>query len=372
MHLRIVLLMAVAVVLSACDALPRGAGLQREVLAAQTEENGVANFAVEPVTRENLPLFDSWPVTDGRNLSWIERVDQPNNRIIAPGDTLAVTIWSTEDNGLLTAPGQRFVTLPEMRVSSSGRIFLPYIGSVRVEGMAPETARSRIEEQYLVVTPSAQVQLEMQEGNQNTVNLVSGVRSPGTYPLPDRDFTIMGLLSLGGGVPDNLRNPQIRLQRGGQLYGTSVDRLLESPGLDTTLRGGDKVFVEQGEDYFLSLGAARTESIHYFPQEDVTAIQALSIIGGVDSNRADAQGILILRKYPASAVRADRTGPQHERTIFTIDLTSADGLFSAGEFHLQSGDLVYVTESPLTTANAIIGVAGAALGLGRTVDALAN
>ena len=49
-------------------------------------------------------------------------------------------------------------------------------------------------------------------------------------------------------------------------------------------------------------------------------------------------------------------GPPQDRVVFTIDLTKADGLFSAGKFQIQSGDLVYVTESPLGTATTLVGI----------------
>ncbi|WP_245544345.1 polysaccharide biosynthesis/export family protein [Oceanicola granulosus] len=371
MPMRIALLGMLAL-LAACGPLPRGAGLQREVLAVSGEEGVPPEFAVEAVIRENLPVFADWPAVGEEALSWIQRVDQPNTRILAPGDRISVTIWSTEENGLLTRNGERFTSLPEMQVSSSGSVFLPYIGTIRVSGMAPETARARIEEQYLSVTPSAQVQLEMVEGRANTVSLVSGVRAPGTYPMPDRDFTVMNLIALGGGIPAEFENPQIRLQRGTRLYGTSVQRLLDNPTLDTTLEGGDKVFVEEDERYFLSLGSAGSESLHPFPKAHVTALDALSIIGGVDDDRANPEGILVLRTYPASAVRPDRSGPDHERTVFTIDLTTADGLFSAGQFAIRPGDLVYVTESPLSNAQSIMNVLGAGLGIGRQVQIIAT
>ncbi|QQA45086.1 polysaccharide biosynthesis/export family protein [Pelagovum pacificum] len=373
--IRIVLL-GLMTLLAACESAPRGAGLQREVLAAsgETTEDGtvIPEFAVEQVTRDTVAAFASWPAVGENRLGWLNRVDQPNTRIIAPGDLVSVTIWSTEDNGLLTAVGERFVTLPEMRVSSSGTVFLPYIGTIRIAGMAPETARARIEEQYFVVTPSAQVQLSMAEGRANTVSLVSGVSRPGSYPLPDQDYTVMNLIADGGGVPPGTNNPQIRLQRGSDIYGTSVSRLLDSPSLDTTLRGGDKVYVEEDDRYFLSLGAAGREALHDFPKDVVTATDALSIIGGVQENRADARGILVLRHYPAEAVRTDRTGPSHTRTVFTIDLTSADGLFSAGQFQIRPGDLVYVTESPLISTSSIFDIFGTAIGVARNTDLLFN
>lgn len=368
----LIVLTTLALLLAGCDSLPRGAGLQSEVLAQRHDrgQGEIPDFAVEPVTRDRLALYAGWPAPNEEPMRWIERVDQPDTRIIAPGDTVAVTIWTTEENGLLTIPGQRFVTLPEIRVSSSGEIFLPYVGDMRVSGMSPERARTAIEEQYLDVSPSAQVQLSMTEGRQNTVSLVGGVRTPGSYPLPDRDYTVMDLISAGGGVAAPLQNPQIRLQRDGEIYGTSVNRLMEHPRLDTTLVGGDKIYVEADDRTFLSLGAAGSEAVHPFPEDEVTALEALSLIGGVAENRADAEGILILRRYPVAMVGPE--GPTHPRTVFTIDLTSADGLFSAGQFLIHPGDLVYVTESPVTAAQTIFGLIGSSFGLARQVSVVTN
>lgn len=353
-------------ILSGCSLLPRGAGLQSEVLAVSRNADGTQaapDFAVEIVTRTNLATFVNWPAVGPTHLPWIGRVDQPNTRTIAAGDTLSVTIWDTEDNGLLTGPGQRFVTLPDLRVSSSGLVFLPYIGDQRVRGMSPERARKIIEDKYLEVTPSAQVQLSLSEGRARAVSLVGGVQSPGSYPLPDNDFTLLQLLADGGGINEVLNNPQVRLHRDGRIFGISADRLLNTPSLDTTLEGEDKVYVEEDTRTFLSLGAAGSEAVHPFTKDRVSALEALSIIGGLADARADAQGILILRRYPAAAVTADRGGPDHPRTVFTLDLTTADGLFSADQFDLQSGDLVYVTESPVTAIQSIFGLFGSLLSI---------
>lgn len=351
--------------LTACDLIPRGAGLQSEVLAVARDggEDSIPEFAIEPITRENLGVYLRWPDIDREHLHWIERVDQPNTRIIANGDRMTITIWSTEDNGLLTSPGQKFVTMPEMTVSESGTVFLPFVGDIRVSGMSPDRARARIEEAYDSSLQSAQVQLQMTEGPNRTVTLVGGVRSPGIFTLPHNDFTILELIADGGGIEPGLLNPQVRLQRNGRIYGTSAERLLNNPRLNTTLTGLDKVFVEADDRAFLSLGASGTEAVHPFTKDTVTALEAMTIIGGLADARADAKGILILRRYPVSAVTVDRSGPDHPRTVFTIDLTTADGLFSADQFIIQPGDLIYVTESPLTAAQSIFGLFGSVLGL---------
>jgi polysaccharide export outer membrane protein len=356
--------------LSACDWIPRGAGLQSEVLAVAIDDdpNAPPDFAVELVTVSNVATFLRWPAADGAHFHWIDRVDQPNTRSIKAGDTLRITIWATENDGLMTGPGQRNVTLPDTRVSSSGRIFLPYIGDFRVSGQSPDRARANIEQAYTSVQPSAQVQLEMIEGRAQEVSLVGGVATPGSFALPDNDFTILQLIADRGGIDESLTNPQVRLQRNGRMFGISADRLFNSPNLDTTLVGGDKIFVQDDDRTFLSLGAAGTEAVHPFPTDTVTALEALSIIGGVTDNRANPKGILILRQYPLANITTDRSGPDHPRTVFTLDLTTADGLFSADQFEIQSGDLIYVTESPITAAQSIFGLLGSVIGLNNAVN----
>ncbi len=374
--------LGLALLLASCGNLPRGAGIEREVLAHSedtvagtetAEQAGVpSEFAVEPISRDNLTRYAKWPSVGVKSMPWIKRVAQSNSRIIAPGDSVAIVLWSTEENSLLGGPNQRVVTLPPMQLSSNGQVFLPYIGQIKLSGMSPEHARSAIETAYAAVMPSTQVQLNLTEGRQSTVSAVDGLVRPGPYPLPDQNVTVLDLVAQAGGVSPRIVNPQIRLQRGDRTYGTALSRLLDDTTLNTTLVGGDRVFVEDDDRYFLSLGAAGTRAQHRFPQAEVTALDALSLIGGLAAERANARGILILRTYPQNAVRRDGSGPRHARTIFTVDLTNADGLFSAGQFQIEDGDLIYVTESPLIGTRNVFGVIGSVFGLTNQVAAIGS
>lgn len=372
-------LIAVAVVLAGCSAAPRGSGLQSEVLQSRTAAGQSAvddalpqDFAVEPITRESLGRYANWPArSQGRSYGWPKgQGGKPNQ--IRPGDVITISVWVSEDNSLLTAPNQRVAEMPEMTVSPTGQLFLPYIGQMQVAGQSQEEARAAIEAAYVKVTPSAQVQLRSVEGRQSSASVVSGVAKPGSYPLTDSGVTVLDILALSGGVPQTVINPQVRVQRGDTTYGISLDRVMKDTALNIRLQGGDRVFVEADENYFLSLGASGTQAQHYFPQDRVSALDALSIIGGLAEARADAKGILILRSYDPGSVRADGSGPRHARTIFTIDLTSADGLFSAGEFRIQPGDLIYVTESPLLTSRNVLTLIGSVFGLAVQANRLGN
>ena len=150
------------------------------------------------------------------------RVDQPNTRILAIGDTVNIAMWSTEDNGLLSGQGQRLINMPPQQISSNGELFLPYIGQIKVSGLSPELAREAVQTAYAKVSPSVQVQLAASEGRSNTASLLSGVNNPGTYPLLDQDFTLLDLIASAGGIDQKLINPQIRLQRGNTTYALSL------------------------------------------------------------------------------------------------------------------------------------------------------
>ncbi|OUD08267.1 polysaccharide biosynthesis protein [Marivivens niveibacter] len=365
--LRMIVAAGLCLGLTAC-VTPRGAGFQSEVISASRPENQEAlNFQVVPVTEETRAALSYWPAVGEEARSWIRNAGQPSSLIVASGDAISVTVWDTEENSLLAGMGGRMAQLQDVIVSSNGEINLPYIGDLRVAGMSIDTLRDRIEERYAETIPSAQVQVQVKPGRANHVNLVSGVSSPGVYPLEGRDVTVMSVLAQAGGAAATLENPQMTLIRGQHIYGISLERLFDHPELDAEVRGGDRIIVTEDERKFLSLGAAGSQAEHVFPSDVVTAAQALSIIGGVDAARANPKGILVLREYPLTAVRSDAGGPNKERVVFTIDLTTADGLFAARNFDLMDGDLVYATESPVNAARSILGLIGTALGVSNSL-----
>jgi polysaccharide export outer membrane protein len=354
--------------LAACD-LPQGAAQSGKIL--REAEQPEATHAIQPVTRTTVGQIADWPggggpLTEG----WITRTRGPAGNVIEAGDVVDITIWESGDTSLLAQPGQKVVSLPQTRVGTDGTVFIPYVEKIYIARMTPDEAREAIQEKLGPIVPAAQVLIAHTPGRKTSVDLVSGVANPGSFALPDRDFTVMAMIAVGGGVQSGLENPQVRLVRDGRLYGVSLDRLLKDPSLDTTLRGGDKVFLEAEERYFLALGAAGREAQVPFPQDRLTALDAMALVGGVNDARANPKGILVLRDYPASAVRSDGRGPARERMVFAIDLTSADGLFSAGEFAIHHRDVVLVTESPVTAAQTIFGLIGGAFGIANSASNL--
>ncbi len=366
---RAFLVLSAALLMAACS-LPQGAALRSEILKEEDAE--APSFQVVEVTRDMVPTLAEWPATGwSGSYRWLEATPGPASALIRTGDRITLVIWDSQDNSLLTTPGQRSTVLEGAEVSPAGTVFLPYAGEVYLAGATPQEARSRVQEALEGIASSAQVQLTVEQGGENSVDIVSGVSAPGRYPLTSRDTSILSVLAAAGGVRESLQNPLVRLMRGNDTYEIRADNLFDEARHDARLRGGDKIVIEEDSRRFTALGAAGTEDLIPFPQEEVSALEAVSLMGGLSDQRADPEGVLILREFPADAV--GRTpGPTQQQVILTFNLTTADGLFAARNVLVNPGDTVLATESPVTRAETIFGLFGSAFGVTRQARSAAN
>ncbi|MBY6090614.1 polysaccharide biosynthesis/export family protein [Pseudooceanicola sp. 502str34] len=368
--LRVLVVAGLSLGLASCS-VPRGAALQQEITYEADKEH--PRLEVVPVTRASAPALAAWPQSGWKGgYSWLSRGGGSNTNMIRPQDRIDLIIWDNSVNSLLTSSSTKAAEMRNLLVGSDGTVFMPYVGPVRVSGQSPEEARRTLQEKLNPVLQDAQVQLAFNAGQGNSIDIVSGVSSPGTYPLPNRNYTILSALSQGGGISPTLRNPVVRLQRAGQNYEISAKQLFKDASKNIVMRGGDQIIVEQDDRFFTALGAAGREELLYFDRDKITALEALSMIGGINDNRADPKGILILREFPNSVLRFDGTGPSKQQVIYTIDLTSADGLFGARNFTINPGDTVLATESPVTSIRTIFGIIGNLVGVSNSVNNFVN
>jgi polysaccharide export outer membrane protein len=354
--------------LSACS-LPRGAALQSEVIKEKGSET--ATFQVVDVTRENVPMLATWPKTGwSGHYHWPNTSEGANASVIRTGDRLNITIWDSQENSLLTNPGQRFTQLQGVEVDVKGRVFLPYVNGVSVRGLTPMEARSRIQAQMEPIVPSAQVQLSLEQGRDNSVDAVGGVAKPGSFPMPSRNYKVLNLIADAGGIPSSLRNPRVRLLRASKTYEISAAELFANGSKNALLHPRDTIIVEEDNRHFIALGASGTEDLIHFPQDDLSALEAISLMGGINDDRADPKGILVLREYSADQLVAAASGPNLQQVLFVLDLTTADGLFAARKFAINPNDTVLATESPVTAANTVFRLIGSVFGLGTQISRL--
>lgn len=363
---------ALLILLLAACSVPRGAAMQKEIL--RNDAADTPSFVHYEVDSKLLQTVSHWPAGKGgaQAQHWLKGGASGAGQMLVAGDMVQLGVWESGENKLLTNPGAPTTEIKGVKISPAGSIFVPYVGPVKVAGLSVEAAREKVQTQVAQLIPDAQVQLDAIPGRKNSVDIIGGVGRPGNVPLVDRSLTVLGLISEGGGVQASIENPQLRLQRAGKVYEISMSRVLDDPSLDAGLLPGDKLIVAQDDRKFLAIGAARKEQMIPFPKDNLNALEAVALVGGIDSNRANPKGVLILREYGASAVHADGIGgPTNQRVIFSMNLTTADGLFSAQNFPIQANDVVLATESPMVTTRTVLGLVGTIFGAANTATSAA-
>ncbi|MBZ4023554.1 hypothetical protein CKO11_13915 [Rhodobacter sp. TJ_12] len=331
--------------------------MTQEIIGANEEAAEEAGFQIVHVRRDNVLSLASWPATGwSGEYKWLSGGRGPASPLIRPGDKISLQIWDNSDNSLLTSETQKAVSLTELDVTPGGTVFVPYAEDVRISGLSPDAARRKIQEALQPFIPAVQVQLGYAAGRENSVDLVSGVSKPGTYSLPDRNSSVLSMIAQGGGISSSLDNPLVRLMRGGKTYEIRADTLFADASYNTLLRGGDKIVVQEDQRYFTAFGASGNESLVHFQKEEITALEAMSLIGGLNDQRANPKGVLVLRAYEPEQLRLDESGPNQQDVVFVFNLTNGEGLFAARKFRIHPKDTVIVTESPVMTVRTVFGL----------------
>ncbi|MES2970355.1 MAG: polysaccharide biosynthesis/export family protein [Pseudomonadota bacterium] len=366
-------LVALVATLGACG-LPRSGPNKSEIFKGSVLKEGDA-FVVSVnsrVTRATavIPAFGFG--SGFRNAGLI------GSDTIAPGDTLSLTVYeNVKDDPLLGNTGQRVSSLNEVQVDGQGYIFVPYAGRIKAAGQTPDGLRQAVTRKLDTQTPDPQVLVQRVAGDGSTVIVSGGVGAQGVYEIQPPTRTLAAMVARAGGVSLKPEVAIIRVTRGGQTGKVWLQDLYEHPNLDIALRPGDQITVEEDTRAFVAMGATGAQNRVPFETQTLSAIEALAIVGGLNTSLADPTGVFVFRNEPAEIAnavlgRSDLIGDQ--RMIYVLDLTAPTGMFEARDFVVRDGDTVYVTEAPYVqwtkTIGAITGTAGAANSLAGTASGL--
>ncbi|MDX1568726.1 MAG: polysaccharide biosynthesis/export family protein [Longimicrobiales bacterium] len=116
---------------------------------------------------------------------------EPGEAVVQPGDQLEIAMF--------TAAGERLPEVSGTRiVDRSGRIFLPYVGSVEVRGRNVGEIRETLSERYasFYSDPVIDVEAEIR------VNVTGAVRQPGNYFVSPTSTIVDALATAGGSSPE--------------------------------------------------------------------------------------------------------------------------------------------------------------------------
>ncbi len=268
---------------------------------------------------------------------------------IRPGDVIRLNVYENVPEGLLAPSATNNAIIEELQVDDAGFIFVPYAGRIRAAGQTPDALRRILTRSLDEQTPDPQVIVARAQGDGATVSVTGGVNSQGVYPITRATNRLSAMIANAGGIGIPLDTAQVLVTRGGRQDSAWLQDIYSHPSLDIALRGGDRILVRQDQRAFSVLGATGSASRMTFDTRDISAIDALAMVGGLDPLRADPTGVFIFRdEVPEVATEILGIGQfvTDVRFVYVLDLTAPTGMFNARDFKIRDGDTIFVTESP--------------------------
>lgn len=297
---------------------------------------------VVPLTAENVAAMSSYfaPRPPSTNLpgsnDWVY--------LVGRGDVLDVVVW---DHVELNNPGggERSPEEGGHRVRSDGTFFYPYVGQIKAQGRTIEEIRSELSEELKRFIPDPQVVVRLAAPGSQHVSVTGAVGNPQRQTLSEQPLSLLDAIDGAGGLDESADPSRVTVRRGGRIFNVDLQSFLDE-GLSSgnpILRDGDVINVPKLiplEAYLL--GQVVKPSTIDLTDERVTLTQAITRVGGLREERADARGVFVFRNAGASV------------EVYQLDASNPAAFLIGTSFDLRPQDVIYVTTAPVSKWNQVI------------------
>ncbi|NMG46100.1 polysaccharide export protein EpsE [Aromatoleum toluvorans] len=226
------------------------------------------------------PVAGTPPVAEGAQAT--------REYVLGPGDIIRISVFQNPD---LTTEG---------RVSETGALTFPLIGSVPLGGRTVSAAEALIAERLrtggFVLQPQVTVLPVQIRGNQ--VAVLGHVNKPGRYPLDTFNVRVTDMLANAGGIATGGDDVIVLV---GTRDGKPIRRELDLPTLfqrgdpdaDAMLSPGDVIYVRRADVFYIYGEVQKPGSFRL--ERNMTVMQALAT-GGGPTLRGTVRGLRIHRR----------------------------------------------------------------------------
>jgi polysaccharide export outer membrane protein len=354
---RTILPLAIVAILGGCSTLPRDGPSGASVNAGATTSSALGSYALVPLTFEATERMKQVPPQFFGSLA-AGSSDQPAD-VIGEGDTLAISIFdpsgalfggtlgsgssSSRTNTTLSGGNQ---ALPGATVDRSGSVTIPFGGQVRVQGLTSTQAAAAIRRALVGKVANPQVLVSIAGNASNTVNVLGDVRQPGRAPLGVNSDRILDVIAAAGGSARSTDDLTISIQREGRTYTAPLSAVTTEFGENVRLQRGDVVNVQYKPRRFSTFGGLNAVAQVDMPAGPMTLTGALSKVGGLNTNTANARRVLIFRfERPEVAQALGINQPAQPRgvpVVYELDFSDAANVFAATNMEVMPEDVIYV------------------------------
>lgn len=283
---------------------------------------------------------------------------------ISVGDTVTVAIWEAGGGTLfgdpmmsasaLTAfapsPGARASTIPEQLVLADGAISIPFAGRVAVAGQTPQAVQERIRAALKGKASNPQVIVAVSKSAFNTVTVTGEVVTGGRVPLSPKGDRILDVIASVGGMKAPVYDSSVRLTRNNVTASIPLSSLIEKPKENIYAWPGDVLTLIHQPRAFQAFGATSRNDEIAFGRETLNLSQALAKAAGLRDERADPEGVFVLRYEPRALVRELTPAPPMAEgemvpVVYNFNFGDPKTYFLAQRFAVQDKDIIYVSNA---------------------------
>ena len=270
---------------------------------------------------------------------------------VAPGDAIKVRIFEPYEGSIfptIQKPGADFGV---QRVTDAGTINIPFVGTVQVAGLDLSQIERRIAQQLNGKAQDPQVIVEFVADRTHTVMVSGDVKNPGRVSILEGVRSVVdainrvgGPASTGGGGQGGAMGGQTQLEvvvrRHGEVILTAQYSELLAGG-DIAIQKGDEIVVRPNSRVFTVLGAVLKSGNVEMTKHNLSLLEALGQVGGLNDIRANKTGVYVFRMGDL------KNNPAARARVFRLDLMQPVSIFVAQQFGMQARDVIYVSNAPL-------------------------
>lgn len=284
--------------------------------------------------------------------------------LIGAGDVLDISIWEAPpavlfSNGAGSSVGTaapsvaQGANFPSQMVDADGAISIPFVGSVRAVGRAPDDVAREIQRRLQGKAHDPQVLVRIGTNKGAGVTVVGDVASSRNVPLTTRNERLLDALAEAGGVRQPVDKVLIQVTRDNIVVTRPLGAIIRDPRENVPLMSNDVITALYQPYSFQALGALGANAEVPFEGTGISLAQAIARVGGLQDNRANIKGIFIFRFEDPAALPPDvRLGapltPEGKvPVIYRVDMSNPSTFFVMQTFPMRDKDIIYVSNAPL-------------------------
>jgi len=355
---------SVCLVLTGCSTYPSwlpSAGPNAKQVAAAPQSPAVAGIQVidmsDAVARKVL-------ASQQRSLFSETFGDSIVTGNVGAGDVVEISIWEAPPANLFGSAvvdprsggsGAHMTVLPEQMVNRAGTINVPFVGSIKAADQSPKEIEAAITQALKAKANQPQVLVRVIRNASSNVTVVGEVAASLRMPLTSKGERLLDALAAAGGVRQPVGKTTLQITRGNQVQSLPLDSIIQDPRQNIPLQAGDVITALSQPLSFTVLGATGKNEELNFEAQGISLAQALARAGGLQEQRADAQGLFIFRfEDPAALLsKVDALGQPLLATpegrvpvVYRVDLKDPAMFFVAQGFPIRNKDVLYVSNAP--------------------------